>query len=50
MIFEQKIAKSLWCFCQQRQKQGLLGNLVRAETSLFVPFATFCKKGLGELI
>jgi len=42
--FEQKVAKSRWDFCHQRQKQSLLGNLMRADTSLFVPFATFCKK------
>jgi hypothetical protein len=42
--FEQKIAKSRWDFCHQRQKQSMLGSLMRADTSLFAPFATFCKK------
>jgi hypothetical protein len=41
MIFKQKITKSCWYFCYQRQKQSLLGNLVRADTRLFVPFPTF---------
>jgi len=41
ICFEQKIAKSGWYFCYQRQKQSVLGNLVRADTRLFVPFATF---------
>jgi hypothetical protein len=29
-------------FLYQRQKQSLLGNLVGADTKLFVSFATFC--------
>jgi len=38
--FYTKIAKSGWPFCYQRQKQSLLGNWVRADTRLFVLFAT----------
>jgi hypothetical protein len=38
--FYTKIAKSCWCFCYQRQKQSLLGSLLRADTGLFVSFAT----------
>ncbi|HSY54139.1 MAG TPA: hypothetical protein VK785_06805, partial [Opitutaceae bacterium] len=38
--FYTKIAKSRWSFCYQRQKPGMLGNLVRADTRLFVSFAT----------
>jgi hypothetical protein len=41
ICFGQKIAKSGWYFCYQRQKQSMLGNLVRADAGLFVPFATF---------
>jgi hypothetical protein len=42
--FEQKITKSRWDFRHQRQKQSQLGNLMRADISRFVSFATFCEK------
>jgi hypothetical protein len=44
--FEQKIAKSGWYFCYQRQKRSLLGNWMKADLSRFVSFATFCENGL----
>jgi hypothetical protein len=35
-------------FLHQMKKQSLLGNLVQADTGLFVPFATFCENCIGE--
>jgi hypothetical protein len=46
--FEQKIAKSRWEFRHQRQKQSLLGNLMRADPRRFVSLATFCEKCFFE--
>ena len=47
--FYTKIAKSRWCFCYQRQKRSPLGNWMRPDTRLFVPFATFCENGWANL-
>jgi hypothetical protein len=46
--FEQKIATSRRSFCHQRQKQSLLGSLMRADISRFVSFATFCENCFWE--
>jgi len=35
-------------FLHQWQEQSALGNLVRADTSRFVAFATFCENCLGK--
>jgi hypothetical protein len=40
--------EELLVFLYQTKKQGLLGNWTQADTSLFVPFATFCENCLRK--